>query len=80
MKLLEIKNNLVKLSYSEAGIPILGRFIVLVTPAKSYVAQFVNLKSDSVNNFAIAKCANDLKAWSNNPTEFFVALPFSANG
>lgn len=55
MKLLEIKNNLVKLSYSEAGIPILGRFIVLVTPAKSYVAQFVNLKSDSVNNFAIAK-------------------------
>ena len=55
MKLLEIKNNLVKLSYSEAGIPILGRFIVLVTPAKSYVAQFVNLKSDAVNNFAIAK-------------------------
>ena len=55
MKLLEIKNNLVKLSYSETETPILGRFIVLVTPEKSYVAQFVNLKSDTVNNFAIAK-------------------------
>lgn len=55
MKLLEIKNNLVKLSYSESETPILGRFIVLVTSEKSYVAQFVNLKSDTVNNFAIAK-------------------------
>ena len=55
MKLLEIKNNLVKLSYSETETPILGRFIVLVTPEKSYVAQFVNLKSDTVNNYAIAK-------------------------
>ncbi len=55
MKLLEIKNNLVKLSYSESELPILGRFVALTTPEKSYVAQFVNLKSDSVNNFAIAK-------------------------
>lgn len=55
MKLLEIKNNLIKLSYGEGENPILGRFIVLATSAKSYVAQFVNLKSDSVNNFAIAK-------------------------
>lgn len=55
MKLLEIKNNLVKLSYTESENPILGRFIVLDSGAKSYVAQFVNLKSDTVNNFAIAK-------------------------
>lgn len=55
MKLLEIKNNLVKLSYTETENPILGRFIVLASGEKSYVAQFVNLKSDTVNNFAIAK-------------------------
>ena len=55
MKLLEIKNNLVKLSYGENEKPILGKFIVLATSGKSYVAQLVNLKSDNVNNFAIAK-------------------------
>ncbi len=55
MKLLEIKNNLVKLSYGEGETPVLGRFIVLATEERSYVAQFVNLKSDTVNNFAIAK-------------------------
>lgn len=55
MKLLEIKNNLVKLSYTDTEVPVLGRFIVLATEEKSYVAQFVNLKSDTVNNFAIAK-------------------------
>lgn len=55
MKLLEIKNNLVKLSYTETELPVLGRFIVLSSETKSYVAQFVNLKSDTVSNFAIAK-------------------------
>lgn len=55
MKLLEIKNNLVKLSYTENETPILGRFIVLSSETKSYVAQFVNLKSDTVSTFAIAK-------------------------
>lgn len=55
MKLLEIKNNLVKLSYTETEIPVLGRFIVLSSGIKSYVAQFVNLKSDTVSSFAIAK-------------------------
>ena len=55
MKLLEIKNNLIKLSYGENENPILGRFLVLSSNEKSYVAQFVNLKSDNVNNFAIAK-------------------------
>lgn len=55
MKLLEIKNNLVKLSYEGSENPILGRFVILASGGKSYVAQFVNLKSDNVNNFAIAK-------------------------
>lgn len=55
MKLLEIKNNLVKLSYAATENPILGRFIILGSNEKSYVAQFVNLKSDTVNNYAIAK-------------------------
>lgn len=55
MKLLEIKNNLVKLSYAETENPILGRFIILDSNEKSYVAQFVNLKSDTINNYAIAK-------------------------
>ena len=55
MKLLEIKNNLVKLSYSNSVVPVLGRFIAIITPEKSYVAQFVNLKSDKLNNYAIAK-------------------------
>ena len=55
MKLLEIKNNLVKLSYAETENPILGRFIILGSNEKSYVAQFVNLKSDTINNYAIAK-------------------------
>lgn len=55
MKLLEIKNNLVKLSYDEEETPILGRFIVLIAEPISYVAQLVNLKVDSANNFAIGK-------------------------
>lgn len=55
MKLLEIKNNLVKLSYSDSENPVLGRFIILASETMSYVAQFVNLKSDTTNNYAIAK-------------------------
>lgn len=55
MNLLEIKNNLVKLSYSDNENPVLGRFIVIANTNKSYVAQFVNLKSDAINHFAIAK-------------------------
>lgn len=55
MKLLEIKNNLVKLSYDTEENPVLGRFIVLIGEPISYVAQLVNLKVDSTNNFAIAK-------------------------
>lgn len=55
MNLLEIKNNLVKLSYGENENPILGRFVALAGSEKSYVAQIVNLKSDTANHFAIGK-------------------------
>lgn len=55
MKLLEVKNNLIKLSYDKDEHPILGRFLILVSEEKSYVAQFLNLKSDSAHSFAIAK-------------------------
>lgn len=55
MKLIEIRNNLVKLSYSEDERPTLGQFIALTGEEKSYVAQYVNLKADNVNNFAVAK-------------------------
>ena len=55
MNLIEIKNNLAKLSFTEEEKPVLGKFIVFVSPDKSYVAQIVNLKTDAVNNFVIAR-------------------------
>ena len=55
MELIEIRNNLVKLSYSDEERPILGQFIALTGDDKSYVAQFVNLKADNINNFAVAR-------------------------
>lgn len=55
MELIEIRNNLVKLSYGEDEKPILGHFIALTGEDKSYVAQFVNFKADNINNFAVAK-------------------------
>ena len=55
MKLIEIRNNLIKLSYEENERPTLGQFIALTGDEKSYVAQYVNLKADNINNFAVAK-------------------------
>lgn len=55
MKLIEIRNNLIKLSYEENERPTLGQFIALTGVEKSYVAQYVNLKADNINNFAVAK-------------------------
>ena len=55
MKIIEIRNNLIKLSYNEDERPTLGQFIALTGEEKSYVAQFVNLKADNMNNFAVAK-------------------------
>ncbi|MBR1425350.1 hypothetical protein IJ579_07300 [bacterium] len=55
MKLLEIKNNLAKLSYEQGEAAVLGKFLILASPEKSYVAQFVNLKSDTTQTYAIAR-------------------------
>lgn len=55
MDIIEIRNNLVKLSYGENESPQLGQFIALTSNNKSYVAQYVNLKADNLNNFAVAK-------------------------
>lgn len=55
MKLLEIKNNLVKISYTSDEPLALSRFIALVDQSRSYVAQIVNLKAEINSNYAIAK-------------------------
>ncbi len=55
MKLLEIKNNLVKISYNDNDKIALAKFIALVDNDKSYVAQIVNLKAEINANYAIAK-------------------------
>ena len=55
MELLEIRNNLIKLAYNEEEKPTLGQFVALTGNDKSYVAQYVNLKADNINNFAVAR-------------------------
>ncbi len=55
MKLLEIKNNLAKLSYSADENIALAGFITLKDENKSYIGQIVNLKADAATNYAIAK-------------------------
>ena len=55
MKLLEIKNNLVKISFNENDKITLAKFIALVDAEKSYVAQIVNIKSEPASSYAIAR-------------------------
>lgn len=55
MKLLEIKNNLVKISYTQDEPVALAKFIALVDESRSYVAQIINLKAETIANYAIAK-------------------------
>ena len=55
MKLLEIKNNLVKISYNDDDKIALAKFIALVDNNKSYVGQIVNLKAEVNTNYAIAR-------------------------
>ncbi len=55
MKLLEIKNNLVKISYTDDDNIALAKFIALVDNNKSYVGQIVNLKAEITANYAIAR-------------------------
>lgn len=55
MKLLEVKNNLVKISYSEEERVALGKFITISGEKNSYIAQIVNIKADLSSNNFIAK-------------------------
>ena len=55
MKLLEVKNNLIKISYADEEKMALGRFITVGGDNNSYVAQIINLKTDLSSNNAIAK-------------------------
>ncbi len=55
MEIVEIRNNLVKISYEKGENPILGKFVTIASEEKSYVAQFVNIKVDLSGNFAIAR-------------------------
>ena len=55
MKVLEIKNNLVKVSNENRRKLILGGFIVIEDKSTPYVGQIVSLKADNGISYAIAK-------------------------
>ncbi|MBP3925265.1 hypothetical protein J6E39_08520 [bacterium] len=55
MKLLEVKNNLVKIEFEDANNLVLSGFVVITDSTTPYVAQIMSLKSDETGNFAIAK-------------------------
>lgn len=55
MKVLEIKNNLVKISYDVNDNLALSGFVIIEDENSPYVAQIMNLKTDTDYNFAIVK-------------------------
>mgnify|MGYP000708393998 CR=1 FL=1 len=55
MKVLEIKNNLVKIAYDVNDNLALSGFVIIEDSNTPYVAQVVNIKADSTSNFAIVK-------------------------
>ncbi len=55
MNVLEIKNNLVKISFNTEDNLALSQFVIIDDENNSYVAQIMNLKSDGTDNFAIVK-------------------------
>jgi hypothetical protein len=55
MKVLEIKNNLVKIAFDAEDNLALGGFIIIEDSNNPYVAQVMNLKSDPSTNYAIVK-------------------------
>lgn len=55
MKVLEVKNNLVKISYNVDDNLALSGFVVIEDVNMPYVAQVMNLKSDLSGNYAIVK-------------------------
>lgn len=55
MKVLEIKNNLVKISNEQGSKLILGGFVVIEDEKTPYVGQIVSLKADNGISYAIAR-------------------------
>lgn len=55
MKILEIKNSLVKISYTSADRLVLGGFVIVEDSQIPYVAQVMSLKAESGINYAIVK-------------------------
>lgn len=55
MKVLEIKNNLVKIAFDAAENLALGGFVIIEDANNPYVAQIMNLKSERMTNYAIVK-------------------------
>ena len=55
MKVLEVKNNLVKISYSAQDNLIISGFVIVEDSQYAYVAQVMSLKADSGFNYAIIK-------------------------
>lgn len=55
MKVLEIKNNLVKIAYDVKDNLALSGFVIIEDTNTPYVAQVVNVKADTTTNYAIVK-------------------------
>lgn len=55
MRVLEIKNNLVKIAYDAADNLALSSFVIIEDVNTPYVAQVMNIKADTVSNYAIVK-------------------------
>lgn len=55
MNVLEIKNNLLKISYDVSDDLALAGFVIIEDSNSPYVGQIMNLKSESESNFAIVK-------------------------
>ncbi len=55
MKVLEIKNNLVKIAYDVKDNLALSGFVIVEDANTPYVAQVVNIKADTAANYAIVK-------------------------
>lgn len=55
MKVLEIKNNLVKISYTREDNLLLSGFVIIEDSQTPYVAQVLSLKADNGINYAIVK-------------------------
>ena len=55
MRVLEIKNNLVKIEFSAEDNLSLSSFVIIEDKNNPYVAQVMNIKADAVTNFAIVK-------------------------